>query len=103
MIINESVENFIEICFVVVLFLNAVLYVPQAIKLCHGKIKEAKHLSLFMFGGFNIIQIVTILHGYLHQDYILMIGTVLSLITCFVITIQLIFYRDRGNDKLDIQ
>ena len=103
MIISKSVENFIEICFVIVLFLNAVLYVPQAIKLCHGKIKEAKHLSLFMFGGFNIIQIVTILHGYLHQDYILMIGTVLSLITCFVITMQLIIYRDIEDDKLNMQ
>lgn len=95
MIINKIVENIIEICFVAGLLLNVILYIPQTMKLCHEKATEAKHLSLFMFGGFNLIQIITILHGYIKQDYLLVFGTALSLIACFAITIQLIIYKDK--------
>jgi PQ loop repeat. len=87
----ENLKVFIEIGFSIALFVNAVLFVPQIIKL--WRTKEAKGLSLLTFAGFNLIQILAVLHGYLKQDYVLMVSFLLSLITCGVITIQIIIYK----------
>lgn len=78
----------IEFFFSLGLFINAALFIPQAIKIYREK--TARDFSLLTFGGFNLIQIAMILHGIIHQDWFLTIGMVLSLITCFLITIQII-------------
>jgi MtN3 and saliva related transmembrane protein len=87
----EIIKNIVEICFSAGLFVNALLFVPQIIKL--WRTKESKDLSLLTFGGFNLIQIFAILHGCFNQDYILTIGFLLSFITCGTITTQIIFYK----------
>jgi len=87
------VTSFIEIVFSLGLFINALLFVPQTIKIY--KTKNVAELSLLTFAGFNIIQLFTLLHGYLHRDYILMGGYVLSLITCGAVTCFIIFYRSK--------
>lgn len=89
-------EHFIEGVFSLGLFINAVLFVPQIIKLY--KTKNSEGLSLLMFVGFFLIQIFIFLHGYLHQDYLLMGGYALSLITCGTVSFLIIWYRFKANN-----
>ena len=85
------IRTLVEILFSCSLFVNAVLYIPQAVKLY--KTKRANGLSLFMFEGFSVIQLLTILHAYFERDWILLVGYVLAFITCGAITLQLVLYR----------
>ena len=73
------------------LFINAMLFIPQAIKLF--RTKKVDGLSLITFSGFNIIQFFTILHGYFRKDYVLMIGFLLSFVFCGLVTMMIIFYK----------
>ncbi len=88
------IDKFVLIVFSFSLFLNAALFVPQAIHLI--KIKRSDELSLLTFCGFILMQIFTSWHGYLVQDYALMIGFMLSLLTCGWVTFLIIYYRWRG-------
>lgn len=85
------IESAIEVIFGLGLFINAVLFVPQIIRLY--KTKNSDEVSLLTFGGFWVLQFFTLLHGYLHKDYLLMFGFILSLITCGTVTAMIIFYR----------
>jgi MtN3 and saliva related transmembrane protein len=80
-----------ELMFTASMFANAVLFIPQALKVY--RTKNASGLSLTTFIGFNIIQIFTILHGYIHKDYPLMFGFILSFIFCGVVTFLIFIYR----------
>jgi MtN3 and saliva related transmembrane protein len=82
----------VEVLFSGALLINAVLYVPQAIRLY--RTKRSHGLSLFMFAGFSIIQVLTILHAYFEQDWVLLVGYILAFITCGAITLQLILYSN---------
>jgi MtN3 and saliva related transmembrane protein len=88
---QEYVIWFIEVVFGLAMFINAVLFLPQAIKLY--KTKNTKGLSLITFFGFDIIQLVSILHGYIRNDKIFMFGMLLSLIFCGSITFLVIYYK----------
>lgn len=88
-----GLETVIEIIFGLGLFINAGLFIPQIIRLY--KTKDAKGLSLITFAGFNLIQFFTLLHGYLHKDYLLVFGYLLSLMACGMVTILIIFYRNK--------
>ena len=83
----------INIFFILGLFFNAALFIPQAIKIFH--VKNASGVSLITFAGFNIMQFFTVLHGYLSKDYLLMIGFLLSFITCGIVTGLILFYRGK--------
>ncbi len=82
---------FIETVFSLGLFLNAVLFIPQIIRLYQKK--DSKEISLLTFAGFNVIQFFTILHGYINHDYLLMVGYIISFITCGIVTAMIIYYR----------
>lgn len=84
-------EYFIETVFGLGMFINAILFIPQVIRLL--KTHNSNDLSLLTFGGFNFIQIFCILHGYLHQDYIFMFGMALSLLTSGTVTLLIIIFR----------
>jgi MtN3 and saliva related transmembrane protein len=73
-------EYFIEAMFSLGLFFNILLFIPQALRLLREK--NAQGVSLVTFLGFNLMQLFTVLHGYLKQDYLLMLGFLLSFITC---------------------
>ena len=73
------------------LFFNAALFIPQALQIWRQK--SAKGVSLFTFLGFNIMQLFTVLHGYLERDYLLAGGFLLSLITCGMVTYLTWKYR----------
>ena len=89
------IADAIESIFGLGLFINAILFIPQAMKLFHEK--DSKELSLVTFLGFNLIQFFTVLHGILFKDYLLIIGNFLSLITCGVVTTLIIFYRFKNK------
>lgn len=84
-------KNFVEVIFSIGLFINAILFVPQAIKIYRQK--HANDVSLVTFFGFNVLQFFTMLHGYFLRDYILMIGFLFSFITCGLVTILIIYYH----------
>lgn len=73
------------------LFLNALLFIPQIYTLL--KKKNSDEISLITFLGFCFIQFFTIIHGFFSQDYILMWGFILSLLTCGTVSFLIIYYR----------
>ena len=73
------------------LFVNALLFLPQAFRLL--KVKNSADISLITFFGFCITQFLAIVYGYLHNDLILMIGYIFSLLTCAYVTGLAVFYR----------
>jgi MtN3 and saliva related transmembrane protein len=85
------IKDIIEIIFSFGLFINALLFLPQAIKLF--KIKNSKELSLLTFAGFNVIQLFVVLHGYIVKDYLLVFGYTLSFITCGGVAVLIVWYR----------
>ncbi|MDR3195573.1 MAG: hypothetical protein LBT58_02130 [Endomicrobium sp.] len=87
----ESAKFFVELCFGSGMFINAVLFTPQIARLL--KTKNSKGLSLITFIGFNIIQLFGFLHGYIHNDYIFMLGMLLSLMLCGCVTFLIILYK----------
>ncbi|CAL7961543.1 PQ loop repeat [Gammaproteobacteria bacterium] len=84
-------KSFIELMFGLGLFFNSLLFIVQAWKLF--KAKESKDISLVTFAGFNIMQVFTILHGYLNKDYVLMVGFLLSFVFCGAVTFLIVLYR----------
>lgn len=90
---NLLFERIITGCFALGMFFNALLFIPQAVRLI--KTKSAKNVSLFTFTGFCLTQIFAVLYGYINQDKVLMLGYLLSLFTCGTVTGLIVVYRDR--------
>lgn len=77
------------------LFLNAALFVPQALRL--WRTQRAEGVSLSTFAGFNALQITGVLQGYFQRDLALMIGMAASLLTCGSVTLLAARYQLVGN------
>jgi len=92
-----SLVDFVNIVFSLGLFLNAALFIPQALRVY--RTKNAEGISLTMFIGFHIVQIFTIWHGYLVKDYALVIGFLLSFLTCGMVTCLALKYRNPKTTK----
>ena len=88
---NNAIIKIVESAFGLCWILNAALFIPQ-IMLLYQK-KNSSEISLLMFCCFNLIQIITIIHGYIKKDYLLIFGFVLSLIASGIVTILMIVYR----------
>ncbi len=84
-------KYFIEYGFSISLLVNAALFIPQILALI--KSRSAKGVSLLTFAGFNAIQIFTMLHGLIIKDYLLAIGYLLSILSCGMVTVLVIYYR----------
>jgi MtN3 and saliva related transmembrane protein len=87
------VKDIVAILFGLGLFGNAALFVPQAIALWRKKTDEG--ISLITFAGFNILQVIAIVHGVYQQDLALIVGMIASLITCGSVTVLTLYYRLR--------
>ena len=85
----------IEISFSLGLFINAILFIPQAIRIVQNK--DAKEVSFITFFGFLLIQLATLLHGFLRNDYLLAYGTLASIITCGLVVFLIVFYRVKSR------
>lgn len=88
-------KNIIEFIFGSALFINASLFIPQAIKIF--KKKTALGVSLLTFFGFLATQFAIVLHGIINRDHLLTIGYLLSMATCGAVIILAIIYRNRAS------
>ena len=70
---------------------NAALFVPQVLAVWRKKSDEG--ISLITFGGFNVLQAISIVHGLYQHDLALTLGMAASLITCGAVTSLTVFYR----------
>ena len=96
----------IEGVFSLALFINALLFIPQILKIV--KDKSAQHVSLLTFLGLFLIQLTIVLHGFVKQDLLLVVGYIISMITCGTVVV-LIFryskkspYTEKGFDIIEI-
>ncbi len=75
------------------LMINAALFVPQIVKILRDKSSEG--VSFLTFGGFSVLQMTGILHGYLQGDKAIMFGMIASFLTCGSVAILTLVYRKR--------
>jgi MtN3 and saliva related transmembrane protein len=92
---GECFVWFVEVMFGLGMFFNAILFIPQAIRMYRTKSSEG--VSAITFVGFNLIQLFTILHGYIHRDWTLTIGYVLSLLFAGITTYFVFLYRKKSD------
>lgn len=85
-------ENMVEVLFGLALFINAALFVPQFVKIL--KKKNSEDISLITFSGLLLIQAITVIHGLITEDHILIIGYVISMITTGAVVGIAIKYKD---------
>ncbi len=76
---------------------NALLFLPQALELWRRRSSEG--LSLLSFAGFNLVQLIGAVHGYLQNDRPLLIGMLASLLTCGSVTVLILVYRLTGSRR----
>jgi MtN3 and saliva related transmembrane protein len=84
-------KEIVAVVFGLALMCNAALFVPQALAVWRKKSDQG--ISLITFGGFNILQIIAIVHGVYQHDLSLIVGMVASLITCGAVTGLTLIYR----------
>lgn len=84
-------KQIIAIVFGVGLLGNAALFVPQALAVWRKKSDEG--ISLITFGGFNLLQVIGVVHGLYQHDMSLVIGLGASLATCGTVTGLTLHYR----------
>mgnify|MGYP001040437994 FL=1 len=86
-----ALKEIVAVAFGLGLLVNASLFVPQAVKILRSK--SAKDVSLLTFGGFNLLQLIGIAHGYLQGDLSLLLGMVASFVACGAVTVGGLVYR----------
>lgn len=82
---KEMYIKIIEAVFGSALFINAMLFIPQILKILQKK--SAQDVSLTTFSGFLLIQFSTLLHGVIWSDWLLVGGMTLSMIACGTIVV----------------
>lgn len=86
-------KEFVAVIFGLGLLCNALLFVPQGIALWKKKSDEG--MSLITFGGFNVLQIIGIVHGVYQRDLSLILGMIASLLSSGSVTALTLIYRAR--------
>lgn len=86
------IVNSAEFLFALGLFVNAFLFIPQARRIF--KQKRSDEVSLVTFGGFWIIQLLTVVHALIKHDWILFTGYILALVTCGAVILLAIRYKN---------
>lgn len=93
-------KDVIDYIFGAALFLNAILFIPQAVRIFKEKTSEG--VSLITFFGFLAIQLAIIFHAAISHDYLLMNGYIFSFAACATVTTLAVIYRKKGNRSDDI-
>ena len=83
--------HIIDTLFGIGLFINALLFVPQGVRIVRQG--NSADISLVTFLGFCVTQLLAVIYGYIHHDWVLTIGYIFALSTCGVVTGLAIFYR----------
>ncbi len=86
-------KELVNVYFAVGLLVNALLFIPQSIRLI--KSKDSQEVSLITFLGFLLIQFGYTCHALVIKDKFLFYGTLLSDITNFQVVWLIIYYRIR--------
>ena len=81
----------IDSIFGAALFINAMLFLPQALRIYRSK--HAADISLITFAGFILINLSAVAYGWLNNDYFLVIGYSLSILTCGLVVVLALYYR----------
>lgn len=97
-ILMVIIRDIIQLIFAIALFINAALFIPQAIRIYTSK--SAQNISLLTFGGFLCIQFATVLHAWIVKDYILLIGFLLSMLTCGSVVFFVLRYQNGKETKI---
>jgi len=84
-------KNLVAYIFGFGMLLNAGLFIPQAVRI--WRTKTAAGVSVLSFAGFNALQIIGALHGYLQGDRALMMGMLASALTCGSVTVLAARYK----------
>ena len=84
-------KDIVAVIFGLALLGNAALFVPQALAIWRKKTDEG--VSLITFGGFNILQLIGVVHGCYQHDLSLVVGMIASFITCGIVTCLTLYYR----------
>jgi MtN3 and saliva related transmembrane protein len=88
-------KDLVAIIFGLGLFVNAALFVPQAVQI--WRLKRAESISLATFVGFNILQAIGVVHGYFQHDLALVVGMIASLFASGTVTLLTVVYRRAAN------
>ncbi len=75
------------------LVVNALLYVPQIIRII--KEKSSSELSYIMFCGFLCLTMSQVIYGFFKQDWIMAWGNMLTLIACGTVVSLIFIYRKK--------
>lgn len=84
-------KQMVAVLFGLGLLCNALLFVPQVLAVWRKKSDEG--ISLITFGGFNVLQAISIVHGVYAHDLSLILGMAASLVTCGAVTFLTLVYR----------
>jgi PAS domain S-box-containing protein len=92
--------------FTVALVLNALLFIPQILKIVQTK--SAKGISLTTFMGFLSLQLAIVLYSAVKHDYLLMLCYLLNTLSCGTLVALAFFYtyvggkptEDKGEDDV---
>ena len=87
----EFFKMIVELLFSSGMIVNAILFIPQSIRIY--KHKSSEGVSLVTFIGFLLIQLTIILHGMINHDFLLVFGYIFSIITCGAVIVLTIIYR----------
>ena len=73
---------------------GALLYgaVLSLVHVVHNHLGSSRD-ALITFAGFNLLQVIAIVHGVYQDDRSLIVGMIASLITCGTVTCLTLFYR----------
>ena len=93
-------KEIVAVVFGLALMCNAALFVPQALAVWQKKSDEG--ISLITFGGFNVLQVIAIVHGCYQHDLSLTIGMIASLITCGAVTFLTLLYRTKRRQAANV-
>jgi PAS domain S-box-containing protein len=90
-----DMKKIIDFITIAALFVNALLFIPQSIKIF--KEKAANGVSLFTFTGFLLIQLTIVLYCITIKNYLLAVGYMLSMATCGSVIIMAFVYRKTAS------
>ena len=84
-------HEIVQLFFAAALFVNAALFIPQALRIIREK--HSRDVSLITFSGFFLIQLATVCHAIIAKDDILLFGNALSMVACACVVALTLRYR----------
>lgn len=78
------------------LFINAVSFIPQIVRIVRER--STRGISLITFSIFLITQFSAVLYGFIIHSWILITGYILSMLTCGPVVILILYFRHKHTD-----